>query len=50
MVRLDLYNRMQPCGVKALRRRLDRHYHVKPLPSERTIRRILVRNNLIERR
>jgi hypothetical protein len=50
MVRLDLFNRMQPCGAKALRRRLEKHWHVKPLPSERTIGRILARNNLIERR
>jgi hypothetical protein len=50
MVRFELFNRMLPCGAKALRRRLDRHYHVKPLPSERTIGRILARNNLIERR
>jgi hypothetical protein len=50
MVRLELFNRMLPCGAKALLRRLDRHYHVKPLPSERTIGRILARNNLIERR
>lgn len=50
MARFDLYNRMLPCGAKALHRRLDRHYHLKPLPSERTIGRILARNNLIERR
>lgn len=50
MARLELINKMKPFGAKALRQRLDRHYHVKPLPSERTIGRILARNNLIERR
>jgi hypothetical protein len=46
MTRLDLYNRGRPCGAKALRRRLDEHEHLKPLPSERTIGRILARNGL----
>ena len=50
LARLDLYNRGLPCGAKSLHRRLDRHYHLKPLPTERTIGRILTRNNLIERR
>lgn len=50
LVRLDLFNRGLPCGAQALHRRLDRHYHVNPLPSERMIGRILARNNLIERR
>jgi len=46
MVRLKLYNQGAPSGAKALRRRLDEHYHLKPLPSERTIGRILTRNGL----
>jgi len=46
MVRLELYNRGQPCGPKALRRRLQEHYSLKPLPSESTISRILARNGL----
>jgi hypothetical protein len=46
MVRLELYNRSLPCGPKALRRRLDEHYALKPLPSERTIARMLSRNGL----
>jgi putative transposase len=45
-VRLELYNRAQPCGPKALRRRLAEHYNLTPLPSERTIARILARNGL----
>ena len=46
MVRLELYNRELPCGPNALRRRLDEHFSLKPLPSERTIARILARNGL----
>ena len=49
MARLELWNRAVPCGAPALRRRLDEFYHLKPLPSVRTIGRILVRNGLIER-
>ena len=46
MVRLELYNSGQPCGPKALRKRLQEHYSLKPLPSESTISRILARNGL----
>jgi hypothetical protein len=46
MVRLELYNRGLPCGSKALRRRLDEHYALNPLPSERSIARMLSRNGL----
>ena len=46
MVRLELYNSGQPCGPKPLRRRLQEHYSLKPLPSESTISRILARNGL----
>ena len=46
MVRLDLYNRDLPCGPKAIRDRLDEHYHVHPLPSTRTIARILAKEGL----
>ena len=45
-VRLELYNRELPCGPKAVRERLSTFYHVKPLPSERTIARILARQGL----
>jgi len=44
-VRLELYNRGLACGPYAIRERLD-IYHVKPLPSERTIARILKRRCL----
>jgi len=46
MVRLQLYNRSLPCGPKALRKRLDEHECLNPLPSERTIARMLARNGL----
>ncbi len=45
-VRLELYNRDMPCGPKAVQERLRSFYHVKPLPSERTIARILSRHGL----
>jgi hypothetical protein len=44
--RLELYNRGRPCGPKAIRKRLDVFYLVHPLPSERTISRILSRQCL----
>ena len=46
MVRLETYNAGLPCGPKVLRRRLNEHEVLKPLPSERTIYRILARNGL----
>jgi hypothetical protein len=45
-VRLWLYNDAAPCGPKAIREALDTEYHAHPLPSERTIARILARNGL----
>jgi putative transposase len=50
MARFELHNKAKPCGAKALHRRLNEFYHLKPLPSVRTIGRILARNGLIERR
>jgi len=49
-VRLELYNRDLPCGPKPLRKRLQEFYHIEPLPSERTIARILSRHGLTHRR
>ena len=46
LTRLELYNRGLPCGPKAIRKRLDLFYLVQPLPSERTISRILARRCL----
>ena len=45
-VRLELYNRMMPCGQNAVQERCRDFYHLIPLPSERTIARILSRNVL----
>ena len=50
MARQELHNRSLPCGARALHRRLNEFYHLKPLPSMRMIGRILLRNGLIERR
>jgi len=50
MTRLDLYNRGLCCGAKAIKRKLDDYYHIVPLPSERTIGRILSRHCLTHRR
>ena len=46
MIRLEMYNRGLPCGSKVLRGRLNAYEALKPLPSERTIARILARNGL----
>ena len=46
MVRLELYNRGVSCGPKAVREHLDEDYAVHPLPSPRTIARILTRKGL----
>ena len=50
MARLQLWNRAVPCGAPALRKRLDEFYHLRPLPSVRTIGRILARNDLVNGR
>lgn len=47
--RQELYNRAEPSGARALQKKLREHYHLEPLPSVRTIGRILRRNGLIER-
>ena len=46
MARLKLYNGSKPCGPKAVRERLCEHYSVKPLPSERTIARLIAKHGL----
>ena len=46
MARLELYNRSKPCGPTAVRSRLREHYALKPLPSERTIARLLAKHGL----
>ncbi len=49
MVRLNLYNQDLFCGAQAIHWELE-ELDVKPLPSIRTINRILSRNELIHRR
>ena len=44
--RLHLYNSGLPCGPKAIRKNLHELDRVNPLPSERTIARILARRCL----
>ena len=46
VVRLELYNRDLPCGPRPLRKRLQEFYRIQPLPSERTIARLLSKNGL----
>lgn len=49
MVRLDLYNKGVFCGAQAIRWELD-DLEIRPLPSLRTINRILNRHELTHRR
>ena len=46
MVRWDLYNSALPCGAEAIRRTLEDDESVHPVPSTRTIGRILARRCL----
>jgi len=46
IIRLELYNRGVACGPKAIRTKMDESCGVKPLPSERTIARMLATNGL----
>jgi hypothetical protein len=50
LARQQLHHRARPCGARALHRYLNEFYHLKPLPSARTIGRLLARNGMIERR
>ena len=45
-VRLELYNKGVACGPKAIREAMDTQYHIRPLPAERTIARILAQHGL----
>jgi len=49
MIRLNLYNHGLPCGSKEIRKKMNESV-VEPLPSERTISRILARNALTNQR
>ena len=46
LARLKLYSRNKPCGVGALQRHLQEHYHLRPLPSRRRIGKILIQYGL----
>jgi hypothetical protein len=48
-VRLELYNMDLPCGPQAIQSRL-KEFHITPLPSGRTIARILARLGLTHQR
>jgi len=50
MVRLHLYNQGRPCGAKNVRHYMATEYAIDPLPSERTINRILSQQGLTNRR
>ncbi len=50
MVRLELYNAAVSCGPQVIRDRMEKVYYANPLPSTRTIARILARNSLTHRR
>lgn len=49
-VRLELYNQDLFCGPKAIRKRLEEFYFLKPLLSESTIGRILAKRCLTYQR
>lgn len=49
IVRLALYNHGQSCGPEAIRKEM-KDSDVKPIPSERTIARILAKQGLTHRR
>jgi hypothetical protein len=49
LARLELYNRSMPCGPKAVQEKLNT-YHVRPVPSERAISRIMARRGLTDGR
>jgi len=46
LARLELYNGNRPCSADVLQRLLQDHYHLRPLPSRRRIRQILVQYGL----
>lgn len=49
IIRLDLYNHGLPCSPIKIQEKMH-EYDVKPLPSERTISRILTRQGLTHKR
>ena len=49
MIRLNLYNHGLHCGPKEIQKKMNKS-DVEPLPSERTISRILARRGLTHKR
>lgn len=49
IVRLELYNHGLPCGPQNILKKMN-EYNVEPLPSARTVSRILERNGLTHQR
>jgi hypothetical protein len=49
MIRLNLYNHGLHCGPKKIREKMN-EFNERPLPSERTISRILARQGLTYQR
>jgi putative transposase len=49
VIRLHLYNHGLPCGPKKIRKKMNESDE-EPLPSERTISRILARQGLTHKR
>ena len=45
LIRLDLYNKGVCCGAKAIKNKIEKE-NTEPMPSERTIGRILSRHGL----
>jgi hypothetical protein len=50
MARLYLYNRDLPCGPEAIKKYMADEYATEPLPSDRTIARILNHQGLTNQR
>jgi len=50
MEQLHRYNHDLPCGALALRKRLQEHYNVQPLPSVRWIGQVLIKQGLSHHR
>ena len=50
MVRLELYNRGVPCGLAAIRKKIEQDHHVLPLPKKSMISRVLSERCLTHQR
>jgi hypothetical protein len=50
LIRLELYNHDLSCGPKEIRKKMESEYGLKPVPSKRTISRILARKGLTHQR